>query len=246
MYKIKLDQFEGPLDLLLFFIKRDELNIYDIPISRITKEFLEYVNLIKMLDLEVAGDFILMASTLMHIKVRMLLPKEVDEKGEEIDPRAELVAALLEYKRYKEVAEELTFFESSQRKLNFRGNYNSDPVESPPEYEILLKNVSIYDLAKAFKKALEEVKEQVFHEIKKVNVTIDEQIKYILTTLEEKKELHFISLITQMRDKIKIVVTFIALLELTKAGQIGIKESENFNDFVLYRLEDGQHIQLSN
>ena len=91
MYKIKLEQFEGPLDLLLFFIKRDELNIYDIPISNITKEFLEYVNFIKMLDLEIAGDFILMASTLMHIKVRMLLPREVDEKGEEIDPRAELV-----------------------------------------------------------------------------------------------------------------------------------------------------------
>ena len=94
MYKIKLDQFEGPLDLLLFFIKRDELNIYDIPISRITGEFLEYVNLIKLMDLEVAGDFILMASTLMHIKVRMLLPREVDERGEEIDPRADLIKAL--------------------------------------------------------------------------------------------------------------------------------------------------------
>ncbi len=95
MYKIKLDQFEGPLDLLLFFIKRDELNIYDIPISRITSEFLEYVNLIKLMDLEVAGDFILMASTLMHIKVRMLLPREVDEKGDEIDPRADLIKALI-------------------------------------------------------------------------------------------------------------------------------------------------------
>ena len=109
MYKIKLDHFEGPLDLLLFFIKRDELNIYDIPIAKITKEFLEYVNLIKLLDLEVAGDFILMASTLMHIKVRMLLPREVDERGEEIDPRADLIKALLEYKKYKEVAEDLTF-----------------------------------------------------------------------------------------------------------------------------------------
>ena len=126
MYKIKLEQFEGPLDLLLFFIRRDELNIYDIPISRITKEFLEYVNLIKLLDLEIAGDFILMASTLMHIKVRMLLPREVDEKGEEIDPRTELVQALLEYKKYKEMSEELSFFESNQRKISFRGNYSID------------------------------------------------------------------------------------------------------------------------
>ena len=123
MYKVKLNQFEGPLDLLLFFIKRDELNIYDIPIASLTKEFLEYVNLIKILDLEVAGDFILMASTLMHIKVRMLLPREVDEKGEEIDPRADLVKALLEYKRYKEMTEELSYFESNQRKRKFRGNF---------------------------------------------------------------------------------------------------------------------------
>src|SRR4030043_1646260 len=119
MYKIKLDQFEGPLDLLLFFIKRDELNIYDIPIARLTKEFLEYVNLIKILDLEVAGDFILMASTLMHIKVKMLLPKEVDEKGEEVDPRADLVKALLEYKRYKEMSDELSFMESNMRNYHF-------------------------------------------------------------------------------------------------------------------------------
>ncbi len=246
MYKIKLEQFEGPLDLLLFFIKRDELNIYDIPISRITKEFLEYVNLIKMLDLEVAGDFILMASTLMHIKARMLLPKEVDEKGEEIDPRAELVAALLEYKRYKEVSEELSFLESGQRKVTYRGNFESDVKESPPEYEVLLKNVTVFDLAKAFRKAMEGLKKEVFHEIKKMNVTIDEQVTYILKKLDDKKELHFISMITGMRDKIRIVVTFIALLELAKTGRIGIKESPNFNDFVLYKVEDGQDIQLNN
>ena len=124
MYKIKLDHFEGPLDLLLFFIKRDELNIYDIPISKITKEFLAYVNLIRTLDLETAGDFILMASTLMHIKARMLLPREIDEKGEEIDPRADLIQALLEYKKYKEMSEELSFFETNQRKISYRGNFD--------------------------------------------------------------------------------------------------------------------------
>ncbi len=239
MYKIKLEQFEGPLDLLLFFIKRDELNIYDIPISRITREFLEYVNLMKLLDLEVAGDFILMASTLMHIKVRMLLPKEVDEKGEEIDPRAELVRALLEYKRYKEVAEEMTFFESNQRKVSYRGNLESDVIESPPEYETLLRNVSIFDLAKAFKKVLDGIKEEPFHEIRKINVTIDEQIQYIMSTLDGKNELHFLRLIGSMKEKIRIVITFVALLELTKMGQIGIKESSNFNDFILYKLNNG-------
>ncbi len=120
MYKIQLDTFEGPLDLLLFFIKRDELDIYDIPISYITKEFMEYFHLMEQLDLETAGDFILMASTLMQIKARMLLPKEIDEKGDEIDPRMDLVNALLEYKRYKEMSDEFSFFESQQRKVKLQ------------------------------------------------------------------------------------------------------------------------------
>jgi len=239
LYKIKLDQFEGPLDLLLFFIKRDELNIYDIPISKITKEFLEYVNLIKLLDLEVAGDFILMASTLMHIKVRMLLPREVDEKGEEIDPRAELIQALLEYKRYKEMSEELSFFESNQRKINYRGNFSADEKESPPEFEVLLKNVTIFDIAKAFKKAIDNIKPEVFHEIKKTNITIDEQIAYIMDKLEKAAELSFLSLVEGMNEKIRIVITFVALLELTKMGMVGIKESPNFNDFLLMKLKNG-------
>ena len=239
MYKIKLDQFEGPLDLLLFFIKRDELNIYDIPISRITSEFLEYVNLIKLMDLEVAGDFILMASTLMHIKVRMLFPREIDERGEEIDPRADLIKALLEYKKYKEVAEDLTFLESHQRKLNYRGYFSADEKIAPPEFDTLLKNISIYDLAKAFKKAIDGVKPQVVHEIKKINISIDDQIKFILDRVLEKGEIHFLSLIHGMKEKIRIVITFIALLELTKIGKVGIKESTEFNDFVIYGLANG-------
>ncbi len=239
MYKIKLEQFEGPLDLLLFFIKRDELNIYDIPISKITKEFLEYVNLIKMLDLETAGDFILMASTLMHIKARMLLPREIDEKGEEIDPRAELIAALLEYKKYKEMSEELLFFESNQRKINFRGNYKADEKISPPEYEVLLKNITVYDLAKAFKKVIEGIKVEVIHEITRINVTIDDQIDYIMNRLNESRELHFLSLVENMKEKIRIVITFVALLELIKAGSIRIKESSHYNDFVLIRVNHG-------
>lgn len=239
MYKIKLDQFEGPLDLLLFFIKRDELNISDIPISRITGEFLEYVNLIKLMDLEVAGDFILMASTLMHIKVRMLLPREIDDRGEEIDPRADLIKALLEYKKYKEVAEDLTYFESSQRKISFRGDFSEDSMESPPEFEILLKNISIFDLAKAFKKAIEGIKPQAVHEIKKINVSIDEQIQYILSRVLEKGEIHFLSLVHGMKEKIRIVITFVALLELTKMEKIGIKESSEFNDFVIYGVTNG-------
>jgi segregation and condensation protein A len=246
VYKIKLDQFEGPLDLLLFFIKRDELDIYDIPISHITREFLEYVNFIKILDLELAGDFILMASTLMHIKARMLLPREIDEKGEEIDPRAELIQALLEYKKYKEVSEELSFYESNQRKIKFRGNFDADFSETPPEYDILLKNVSIYDLAKAFKRAIEEIKEEPVHQVRKINISIDEQIDFIFSQFKEKTEVHFLTLVEKMTEKIRVVITFIALLELVKMSRVGIKESPNYNDFILYRIENGQDLQFNN
>lgn len=242
MYKIRLEHFEGPLDLLLFFIKRDELNIYDIPISKITKEFLEYVNYIQMLDLETAGEFILMASTLMHIKVRMLLPREVDERGEEIDPRADLVKALLEYKRYKEVSEELSYLESNQRKLSFRGNYSADPVESPNELGILLKNVTVYDIAKAFKKVIEGIKVQPVHQIRKINISLEEQIEYILNKVNETGNLHFLTLVHGMKEKIRVVITFIALLELVKMQKIGLNASSNFNDFVIYKIENGKNI----
>lgn len=191
------------------------------------------------MDLEVAGDFILMASTLMHIKVKMLLPREIDERGEEIDPRADLIKALLEYKKYKEVADELLFFEASQRKISFRGNTDADPVESPPEYETLLKNITIYDLAKAFKNIIQGIKEKPVHEIKKINISIDEQIQYILDRVNEMKEIHFLSLIHGMREKIRIVITFIALLELVKMHKIGIKASSNFNDFIMYSVNNG-------
>lgn len=242
MYRIKLQSFEGPLDLLLFFIKRDELNIYDIPISKITKEFLEYVNYIRMLDLETAGEFILMASTLMHIKVRMLLPREVDEKGEEIDPRADLVKALLEYKRYKEVSEELSFLESNQRKISFRGNFTADPIETPNEYGILLKNITVYDIARAFKKVIEGIKPEPVHQIRKINITIEEQINFIMSKIDEYTNLHFLTLVHGMKEKIRVVITFIAILELVKMQRIGLKESTNFNDFVIYKIENGKHI----
>jgi segregation and condensation protein A len=235
MYKIKLEQFEGPLDLLLFFIKRDEINIYDIPISKITKEFLEYVNLIKFLDLETAGEFILMASTLMHIKARMLLPKEVDEKGEEIDPRSDLVKALLEYKRYKEIAEELAFLESSQRKLSFRGNFSQDISSPPDNFETLFRNISVYDLAKVFKRVIEGIKSKPIHQIRRINVSLNDQIEFILNKLEESQQIHFLSLVETMKQKIVVIVTFIAILELVKSKKITLKLSNNYNDFLIIK-----------
>ncbi len=239
MYKIKLQDFEGPLDLLLFFIKRDELDIYDIPISKITREFMEYLHLLEQLDLEIAGDFILMAATLMQIKVKMLLPKEIDEKGEEIDPRAELVKALLEYKRYKEMSEEFSYLESNMRHYHFRSNFDEDEKQAPNDLNVLLKNVTLYDLIKAFKKAIIEKPAEPVHEIKKWNVTIDEQMEYISQKLDGGKQISFIELMKDLASKIRIVVTFIAMLEMVKAGKIGLRESKSLNDFIIYGFANG-------
>jgi segregation and condensation protein A len=239
MYKINLSTFEGPLDLLLFFIKRDELDIYDIPISDITAEFMEYLELIERLDLEVAGDFILMASTLMQIKAKMLLPKEKDEKGEEIDPRMDLVNALLEYKQYKEMSEELSISEMQERRIKYRGNFVADEKEDPDELDSLLKNISVFDLIKAFKKAMEEPPEEYFHKVERFNVTIEEQMSDVLNKTDFGKEVTFVELIKGMTEKLRIVVTFIALLELIKMGKIGMRESTEFNDFVIYGTQNG-------
>lgn len=239
MYKIKLNTFEGPLDLLLFFIRRDELDIYDIPISQITKEFNDYLHLLGQLDLEIAGDFLLMAATLMQIKVRMLLPKEKDDKGDEIDPRADLVNALIEYKRYKEMSEEFSFLEANQRKISYRGNHNFDEKENQPELDVLLKNISIFDLIKAFQNAIKEKPKEIFHEVEKMNVTIDEQIEFIMNRIKEFGRVNFINLIKGINQKIRVVVTFVAMLELIKMGEIGLRESSNFNDFEIYQLQNG-------
>lgn len=239
MYKINLANFEGPLDLLLFFIKRDELDIYDIPIHNITTEFMEYLSLMERLDLEVAGDFILMASTLMQIKAKMLLPKEKDEKGEEIDPRMDLVNALLEYKRYKEMSEELSIQEMQERRIKYRGNFIGDEKKDPDELDALLKNISIYDLIKAFKSAMEAKPEEPVHNVERFNVTIEEQMADVLNKTDFGKEVTFVELITGMVEKLRIVVTFIALLELIKMGKIGLKESEEFNNFIIYGTQNG-------
>lgn len=239
MYKINLTNFEGPLDLLLFFIKRDELDIYDIPIHTITAEFMDYLTLMERLDLEIAGDFILMASTLMQIKAKMLLPKEKDEKGEDIDPRMDLVNALLEYKRYKEMSEELSIQEMQERRIKYRGNFIGDEKKDPDELDALLKNISIYDLIKAFKSAMETKPDEPVHNVEKFNITIEEQMADVLNKTDFGKEVTFIELIKGMVEKLRIVVTFIALLELIKMGKIGLKESEEFNNFIIYGTQNG-------
>lgn len=224
MYRVQLKNFEGPLDLLLFFIKRDELNIYDIPISHITHEFLDYIKLMEELDLDVASEFIYMASLLMSIKARMLLPRdsEEDEELDEDDPRYELVQRLLEYKRYKEMAEKLTVLDEETRKKYFRGYLDVDEVEKQATGEAL-KDVTLFDLMAAFRKVLADIKRQnTYHKVEKVQFTVEKQAEFILTELQNRGRTSFYSFCMKLKSRIAIVVTFLAVLEMLKEQQINL------------------------
>jgi len=235
-YRIKLPIFEGPLDLLLFFIKRDELDIYDIPIAKITKEFLTYVQLLQELDLEVAGDFIVMAAELMQIKVRMLLPKAPDEEEEE-DPRADLVRRLLEYKRFKEASGVLSSLEDESVKLFYRAGFHSDVHKVALEdQQVSLKNITMFNLIASFKKVLDNVPKKVYHDIELLNVTIDEQMSYIADVFRTKEEVTFFELVSHMSEKIRIIVTIIALLEMVKNKVIGIRPTAHDDDIIIYKM----------
>ncbi|HZY10280.1 MAG TPA: segregation/condensation protein A [Bacteroidota bacterium] len=239
MYRVKLQEFEGPLDLLLFFIKRDELDIYNIPIAKITKEFLDYIHYIQELDLEVAGDFIVMAAELMQIKVRMLLPKEPGEEEEE-DPRAELVRRLLEYKRYKEASTVLASLESESVKLFYRQSFHADPKRVTLEdQQESLKHITMFNLISAFKKVLDSVPKKIYHDIELLNVTIDEQMEYIADLIRLRNTVTFFELVAHMTEKIRIIVTIIALLEMIKNRIIAVRPADYEDDVIIYKVTHG-------
>ncbi len=235
MYSIKLRDFEGPLDLLLFFIKRDELDIYNIPIAKITKEFFDYLQYMQQLDLEIAGDFLVTAAELMQIKVKMLLPPEPGE-AEEDDPRANLIKRLIEYKRFKEVASDLVVREDAQMKVASSGYHESDPrVEELSGDERTLSDVSLFDLIASFQYAVARMPKKFIHEIVRLNVSIDEQIEYILDFFSRRSEATFFDLIEGMTEKIRVVVTFIALLEVIRAKKIIVRQVEPFGELSIMR-----------
>ncbi|MEP1119975.1 MAG: segregation/condensation protein A [Balneola sp.] len=235
MYRVQLNNFEGPLDLLLFFIKRDELDIYDIPISYITQQYLEYVNLMEELDLDVASEFILMASMLMSVKAKMMLPREDDDSEEidETDPRYELVQKLLEYKRYKEMAIKMADIDEETRKRYKRGYLDADDVDQQATGEAL-KDVTLFDLISAFRKVLTDIERQrVVHKVNKVETTIEEQSEFVLNRLSEAGRQSFASLCKSLTNKVVIVVTFLAILEMIKEQQINLFLEEDPTDFYI-------------
>ncbi|MBM4168353.1 MAG: segregation/condensation protein A [Ignavibacteria bacterium] len=235
MYTVKLQDFEGPLDLLLFFIKRDELDIYDIPIARIAREFLDYVHYMESLDLEVAGEFLVMAAELMQIKVKLLLPPEPGQQEEE-DPRANLIKRLVEYKRFKELAGEISEMESERRKIFLRGSFDHDEKIMPQQDDgDLLRDVTLFDLIASFKFAMDRMPKKFVHEIIRLQVTIDQQLEFIRQFFTKRSEATFAELTAEMEEKIRVVVTFLALLELIRAKTILVRQHEPFGELSMMK-----------
>ena len=239
-YKVQLPVFEGPLDLLLYLIKKEEINICDIPIARITGQYLEYMEVMKLLDLEIAGEFILMAATLMHIKSKMLLPLEDKEEAlleEQIDPREELVKKLLEYKKFKEAAGELNQMRLKQRDSFTRLGRAQVPLREgeEPYFE-----ASLFDLITAFSRALKEVPKGVFHQVIRDEFTVSDKIHQILHMLVQKSAVYFSELFKNAKNRGEVIAIFLALLELVKLKEVVVKQKVPFGGIKLMRNSEWQ------
>jgi segregation and condensation protein A len=233
-YQVRLEKFEGPLDLLLHLIKKNEINIYDIPIALITRQYLEYLSLMKSLNLTVAGEFLVMAATLVHIKSRMLLPTDDldpdDEDGP--DPREELVRRLLEYKRYKDAALQLDSRERVWREIFGR---EQPPTAPKQDEDAPLEEVALFDLVDALHGVLARIPHKQQLEIAAEQLTVKDRMNFILELLEGKESVTFLALFEGQGHRLVIIVTFLALLELTRLGLIRIFQAESFGPILLTR-----------
>ncbi len=243
-YRVRLDQFEGPLDLLLFFIQRDELDIYDIPVARIADEFLEYVRILEQIDLDGVGDFLYMAAVLINIKARMLLPSpELDEEGEPIDPRAELVERLLEYVRYKEAATSLGEHFERRSELFTRGAASADDqlrLAAKP----IVESASLFDLVSALRRILTEAPEDEAHDIEAEAYSIEDQQAYVRAILLRESPASFLAMVMH-RSKSFIITTFLAVLEMARQGALTLAMAGTENDFFLEATEDLETVDIT-
>lgn len=228
-YHVRLTQFEGPLDLLLHLIRRDKIEIYDIPISHITREYLAHIEVMQELKLELAGEFFVMAATLMRIKAQMLLPRRPVEEEDE-DPREELVRNLLEYRKFKEAASHFAEKESDRRKVFTR------PPATPPEGEqkAAPMEVSVFDLVDAFKKVMDDLRKQISYRVEKEEYTVDEKIDLIRIKVNTSSEVLFTELFPGNSDRLEIIVTFLAILEMVRLGELSARQMTSGGDVWLY------------
>ncbi|UCD94319.1 MAG: segregation/condensation protein A [Candidatus Zixiibacteriota bacterium] len=231
-YSVDLEIFHGPLDLLLYLIKKDEIDIYDIPIARVTQQYTQYLEMMKILNLELAGEYILLAATLIRIKAKMLLPRD-EAEGEEYDPREELVAALLEYKKFKEAGEILREKRLLEERLYIPpavggGNGGKDKV-------VLMNTTTLFDMLTAFKDVLERAEQEKTYEVNPEQATIEERVDKILDVLSEKESATFTDLFLDAPRKVIAILTFLAILELVRLKRITVRQSLAFSELRIYR-----------
>ncbi|MFQ6673206.1 MAG: segregation and condensation protein A [Fidelibacterota bacterium] len=235
-YQIELENFTGPLDLLLFFIRRDEIDIMDIPIARITEEYLSYLEAFQTLNIAVAGEFVVMAATLMRIKARMLLPRHPEGDQEEIeDPRTELAYRLLDYQRYSEAAVTLSAMMESQGK-KFPHPVTIDSEEMKPDPLFYLGDVSLFELVRVFKELMEQLPPSVTYDVAREQVDIQERIAFLLTKFVDRDTYKFSQLFPDFASRRELIATFMAILELIRDGQVRVLQKRIFHDFVLERI----------
>lgn len=243
-FEIKLPLFEGPFDLLLFFIERDELDIHDIPISRITNEFLDYLHQLEAINIDLASEFILVAATLMRIKAKMLLPRpEVDAQGNEIDPRDELVRHLLEYKKYKSVIGEFTSWEEHRQQQEVRGNIVKElqNIADKSNVDMELQDLDLYKLLRVYQKVLTRYQinqNRPVHTVVQYPYTIEGQKEWIATQLTTDHRLAFTEIIALNASKIAVIYNFLAILEMIQYGLVSLQIGEGFNNFWIERTEE--------
>ncbi|MDY5578047.1 MAG: segregation/condensation protein A [Lachnospiraceae bacterium] len=239
---VKLQAFEGPLDLLLHLIDKNKVNIYDIPIVEITEQYLAYVNQMDHQDLDVVSEFLVMAATLLDIKSKMLLPKEINEDGEEEDPRDELVQKLLEYKMYKYMSYELRDRELDAERNMYKGPTIPKEVakyEQPVDLDELLSGVTLIKLNEIFKQVMKRKEDKIdpirskFRNIEKEEVSLPDKINFIRDYVKDKKTFSFKKLLESQHSKMHVIVSFLAILELMKMGEIVIEQKEIFDDIIV-------------
>ncbi|NII24047.1 segregation/condensation protein A [Pseudoflavitalea sp. X16] len=238
-YQIKLPQFEGPFDLLLFFIERDELDIYNIPITKIIKDFMDYIHGEQGLNIELSSEFILFVSTLMRIKAKMLLPrKEVDEQGNEIDPRQELIDKILEYKRYKEAAVKMAEMEAIRMLMVRRGNLQKELAtigeETGEGTEI--QTITLFKLMKTFEKVMKRLEQRnvkPVHTVVRYNYTMDDSREFMLSSVKKEKVVSFEKVFEICQDRIHAIFLFLSILELVQMKYMTLMVGEGRNNFIL-------------
>lgn len=239
---VKLEVFEGPLDLLLHLIDKNKVDIYDIPIVEITNQYMEYIQEMQKKDLNVMSEFLLMAATLLDIKCRMLLPAEVNEEGEEEDPRQELVEQLLQYKMYKYMSYELRDRQMDGERLMFKQETLPDEIkeyQEPVNLDVLLDGVTLSRLNQIFQDIIKRQNDKIdpvrssFGKIEKEEVTVEEKMDFLDTYITTHKRFSFSDLLRKQKTKVQTVVTFLAILEMMKMGKISVVQEHTFDDIMI-------------